>query len=380
MISPQYKHLGIYSDWVTAATASGAKTPMAHPGKETREKILEAMGFSIGEEMPQDIRLERSWEKNGIHGDEYSWWVGYGPRTHAWVLKPVSVTGRLPGIVALHDHGAFKYFGKEKIAEGPEEPEAILKVHRDLYYGGRPYANFLAQEGFIVLVADAFLWSSRRMPLETIPEETRNIAATFKQWEFQPEYPQPEVVEYNAATMLSEDLVEKYCALLGTTFAGVISYEDRVAANFLAGLPEVDPAHIGCIGLSGGGCRSAMLGATSERISANVVVGMMSTFAGLLDHNVFSHSWILFPHNWPRYGDWTDLTAARAPSPLLVQYDLNDDLFSEEGMRAADTRLAGHFRSVGAEQNYRGEFYPGPHKFDLEMQASAFHWLHEHLR
>ena len=84
-------------------------------------------------------------------------------------------------------------------------------------------------------------------------------------------------------------------------------------------------------------------------------------------------------HSWPHHGDWTDLTAARAPSPLLVQYDLEDDLFSEEGMRAADERLAGHFRFVGAAQNYRGEFYPGPHKFDLEMQTIAFRWLHEQL-
>jgi hypothetical protein len=88
---------------------------------------------------------------------------------------------------------------------------------------------------------------------------------------------------------------------------------------------------------------------------------------------------MFFPHDWPRFGDWTDLAAARAPSPLLVQYNIEDELFSEEGMRAADARLAGHFRSVGASQNYRGEFYHGPHKFDLEMQTSAFRWLHERL-
>lgn len=378
-MTTHYEHLGIYSDWVSAALAMRPQPPLAPPGKETQKKILEAMGFSVGDETPRDVRLERQWEKDGVLGEEISWSVGYGPRTRAWLLKPVGAAGRLPGIVALHDHGAFKYFGKEKIAEGPEKPEPILQVHRRRYYADRPYANVLAKEGFIVLVADAFLWSSRRMPLETIPKETRQIAATFQQWGFQPEYPQAEVVGYNAAAMLSEDLIEKYCALLGTTFAGVVSYEDRVMANYLASRPEVDPAHIGCIGLSGGGCRSAMLGATSDRISAAVVIGMMSTFAGLLDHNVVSHTWMFFPHGWPCYGDWTDLTAARAPSPLLVQYNLEDELFSEEGMRAADARLAGHFRSVGAAQNYRGEFYPGPHKFDLDMQTVAFRWLHERL-
>ncbi len=378
-MATSYKHLGLFSDWVAAAPALRPQPPLASPGKDTQKKVLEALGFSMGDEIPHDDRLERQWEKDGVLGEEISWWVGYGPRTRAWLLKPSGAAGRRPGIVALHDHGAFKYFGKEKIAEGPEEPDPILQIHRQQYYGDRPYPNALAKEGFVVLVHDTFLWGSRRMPLETMPEENRKIAAIYRQWGFQSEYPPSEVIEYNAAAMLSEDLVEKYCALLGATFAGVVSYEDRVAANYLASRPEVDPAHIGCIGLSGGGCRSAMLGATSDRISAAVVVGMMSTFAGLLDHNVASHTWMFFPHSWPRYGDWTDLAAARAPSPLLVQYDLQDELFSEEGMRAADARLADHFRSVGAPENYRGEFYPGPHKFDLTMQEIAFQWLRERL-
>jgi len=378
-MSDEYEHLGIYSDLVSAAAAMRPEPPLARPGKATVKRILEVMNFSIGEEMPQEPRLERRWAKDGLQGEEISWWVGYGPRTHAWLLKPAGTTGRLPGIVALHDHGAFKFYGKEKIAAGPEEMPDIIKVHQHEYYGDRPYANALAREGCVVLVADAFLWSSRRIPLETIPEETRQMAATHRQWSFQTMYPQGKEVDYNAAAMLGEDVIEKYCALLGTTFAGVVSYEDRVMANYLASRPEVDPQRIGCIGLSGGGCRSAMLGATSDRIKARVVVGMMSTYAGLLDRNVVSHTWMFFPTGWPRYGDWTDMAAARAPSPLLVQYNLQDELFSEAGMRAADKRLAEHYRSVDAPLNYRGEFYPGKHKFDLEMQAVAFQWLRERL-
>jgi hypothetical protein len=88
---------------------------------------------------------------------------------------------------------------------------------------------------------------------------------------------------------------------------------------------------------------------------------------------------MLFPHDWARYGDWTDLAACRAPSPMLVQYDLQDELFSEEGMREADQRLAALYRQSGKAENYNGEFYPGLHKFDLEMQASAFQWLKKNL-
>jgi hypothetical protein len=100
---------------------------------------------------------------------------------------------------------------------------------------------------------------------------------------------------------------------------------------------------------------------------------MMSTYTDLLDHNVASHTWMFFPAGWARYGDWPDLAACRAPSPLLVQYDLDDDLFTVEGMRAA------HYAGAGHPEQYTGEFYPGPHKFDLPMQTAAFAWLKQHL-
>ena len=128
-----------------------------------------------------------------------------------------------------------------------------------------------------------------------------------------------------------------------------------------------------------GGCRTALLQATSERVAAAAIVGMMSTYEHLLDHNVASHTWMFFPSGWSRYGDWPDLAACRAPSPLLIQYDLDDELFTEAGMRAANRQIAAHYQSVGQPDNYAAQFYPGPHKFDLEMQAAAFAWLKKHL-
>jgi dienelactone hydrolase len=294
------------------------------------------------------------------------------------VLKPAGAREPLPAIVALHDHGGFKYYGKEKIADGPEDPQPVVVSHRERAYGGRAFANALAKEGFVVLIHDTFLWGSRRFPLETMPERERNYAQVIMPYWRDASTPE-EIGLYNAAASLHEHLVEKYCSLLGTTLAGVVSYEDRVAVNYLLSRDDIIPERIGCVGLSGGGCRAALLQATCDRIVAAVVVGMMSTYEGLLDHNVASHTWMFFPATWARYGDWPDLAACRAPSPLMVQYDLDDELFTEEGMRAAHERIAAHYRSVGHPENYVGEFYPGPHKFDLEMQAAAFAWLKARL-
>jgi dienelactone hydrolase len=374
MMDVSYRHLGPFSDWVGAARRQRALYPAAPPGEETRRRVREVLGFSLGAEEPLDVRSEGTWERDGVAGEAISWSVGYGPRTQAWLLKPVGVSARLPGVVALHDHGGFKFFGKEKIADGRDNPSGVVMALRARHYGGRAFANALAREGFVVLVHDTFLWGSRRFPLETMPEEIRRlVAASRTVWATDSAIPE-EIAAYNAAAGHHEHWVEKYCTLLGTTLAGVVSYEDRVAVNYLRSRPDVLPERIGCIGLSGGGNRAALLQATCDGIAAAVIVGLMSTYEQLLDHNM-SHTWMFFPHGWARYGDWPDLAASRAPAPLLVQYDEDDHLFTLEGMRAAHARIAAHYRAVGAPDAYTGAFYPGPHKFDHAMQETAFAWL-----
>ena len=294
------------------------------------------------------------------------------------MLKPAESRGRLPGVVALHDHGHFKFFGKEKIADGPDGCPAPLAAFRHTYYGGRAYANLLARSGFVVLVHDTLMWGSRKFPLEIMPDRERALAeavgATLEQ-----EYAGPEIVRYNGAAYLHEHLVSKYCTVLGTSLAAVIAYEDRVALNVLRKRADVAPARVGCVGLSGGGLRATLMRATSDELAACAVVGMMSTYDGLLSEGVAPHTWMLFPAGWSQAGDWPDLAASAAPSPLLVQYLLDDALFSVEGMRDAHSRLAATYARAGEEKAYTGEFYPRPHRFDIAMQEAAFTWLQGRL-
>ncbi len=374
-----YTHLGSYSDWVLEAQRQSNLYTLAEPGTATRKKLLEILGFTGGGELPQSVEYNQRWEKDGIAGEAISWWVGYGPRTQAWLLRPANNSKPLPGILALHDHGGFKFYGKEKIADGPQAPTTAQISYWESGYGGRAYVNALARCGYMVLVHDTFLWGSRRFQLEDIPLQDRmhgqHLAAARRLEGEQID----EIAAYNAVVGFHENTVEKYCNLLGTTLAGVVSHEDRIALNFLASRSDVLVDRLGCIGLSGGGNRSALLLATSERIKAAVIVGLMSTYPGLLDHNVISHTWMFFPNGWARYGDWPDIAASRAPMPLLVQYDREDDLFTPEGMQAAHERIVSHYQKTGSPQAYSGQFYPGPHKFDVEMQQAAFDWLADNL-
>jgi hypothetical protein len=48
--------------------------------------------------------------------------------------------------------------------------------------------------------------------------------------------------------------------------AGVVSFEDRAALNYLLSRTDVDAGCIGCIGIWGGGNRAALLTATHDNI------------------------------------------------------------------------------------------------------------------
>ena len=374
----RFSHLGPFSDLVDAARAMRPLFPLAPPGRATQRKAREVLSFTYGDEVPLDVGAGHTWIRDGVRGEAVSWSVGYGPRTDAWLFTPEEATWPLPGLVALHDHGHFKFFGKEKIADGPGPVDEAVVPFRDTFYGGRAFVGPLVRRGFVVLVHDTFLWGSRRFPIESMPAAEQVLAGQVARM-IDPDSDETDVSRYNGAAYIHEHLIAKYCAVLGTSFAGIVAYEDRVALNYLLARPEVDGTRTGAIGLSGGGARAALLAGTSERIAATVIAGMMSTYAGLLDHCIAPHTWMFFPPCWSAHGDWPDLAAASAPSPLLVQYLLGDAQFTREGMEAADRRIAAHYATIGAEAAYKGEFFSGPHRFDLDMQEQAFNWLVQHL-
>ena len=367
--------LGPYSDFVAAAREAGGlfrSTPV------TVETAREALRFTVGDERPRDVRIERAWEADGINGEEVSWSVGFGPRTHGWFLKLAARSGALPGVLALYDHGHYKFFGKEKIADGPEGPLAAVQDFRDTYYGGRAFANALARQGFAVLIHDTFLWGSRRFPIEVMPEAdlalADRIGATLGHGGAG-----SDILRYHGAAYLHEHQIAKYCTLLGTSLAAVTAFEDRVALNYLRSRDDVDAERLGCIGFSGGGLRAALLGATADGVAARAIVGMMTTYEECLDRHVTPHTWMLFPTGWSRHGDLPDIAACPAPAPLLVQFALGDSLFTPKGMRDANSRIADYYARAEAPEAYRADFREGPHRFDVPMQEAAFAWLLSHL-
>ncbi|MEV0824028.1 hypothetical protein [Nonomuraea rubra] len=369
----------MFSELAGIAAAQRGLYPVL-PGPELRAAAREAIG--VLDLVAADVRVERTWTDGDLHGEELSWSVGFGPRTRAYLLKPRDADGPLPGVVALHCHAGMKYAGKEKIADGPEEPSPEVRRLRDGIYGGRAFANALARRGFVVLAHDVFVWGSRRFPLETAegpPGAARRgdaPGAPLSDTAGNAQAPVSEADRYDLLAREHEHVVAKHCAALGTSFTGVVAGEDLAAAAYLRSRPDVGA--VGCAGLSGGGLRAALLGAFDPDVRAVVVAAMASSYRDMLGGHVERHTWMLWPPGLPRLGDYPDLIAARAPGPLMVQYAMRDELFPEAGMLRAHAIIGERYRD--APESYAAVFAEVPHSFDVPMQERAFDWLAAHLK
>jgi hypothetical protein len=75
-------------------------------------------------------------------------------------------------VVALHDHGGFYLWGKEKLLEFDGEHPALTKFRQDLY-SGHSIARELVRQGYVVIAIDMFYWGERRMILDDAPASYR---------------------------------------------------------------------------------------------------------------------------------------------------------------------------------------------------------------
>ena len=112
------------------------------------------------------------------------------------------------------------------------------------------WANELARRGFAVLVHDAFAFASRRVRVADVPPWSARISRRSTPTR------RTEIKAYNEFAAEHEHLMAKSLFCAGTTWPGVFTAEDQRALDYLCSRDDVDPARVGCAGLSGGGLRT----------------------------------------------------------------------------------------------------------------------------
>lgn len=373
--------LGAYGDWAAGLVPDPPRLSLRRAEfrdvnawrRQARARYRELLASPPSGGLPQATVKERA-EFEGLAIEHLTWQLPYGPPTEAVLLKPAAARGKLPGVLALHDHGGNKYFGLRKITRTGPQQHPMMQAHQERYYGGAAWANELARRGYAVLVHDTFTFASRRMRAADLPPVIRKDLQ-----EVDPES-EREIASYNRFAADHEHLIAKSLFCAGTTWPGVFVAEDQRALDYLCSRPDVDAARVGCCGLSGGGLRTVYLTGADERIKCACPVGMMTTWRDYLLNKCYTHTWMIYIPGLARDLDYPEIAGLTVPNPMMVLFDRQDQLFTEPEMERSDRILREVYKKAGAADKYSGKFYPGPHKFDREMQKDAFDWMDRWLK
>lgn len=275
-------------------------------------------------------------------------------RIPVYLLVP-SGAGPFPAIVVLHDHGAHFSIGKEKVIRPFGVSEEVARDAREWSegsYGGRFIGDELARRGYVVFAIDALLWGERG---------------------------RKEGVEYAAQQELAANLLQ-----LGMSWSGVITWDDLRSAEFVASLPEVDPARIGAVGLSMGSHRAWTLAALSDHIAAGAAICWMGTTEALMtpgnNQTSGQSAFSMLVPGLRNDLDYPDVASLACPKPMLFFNGESDTLFPVKGVQDAYGRMRRVWVARGAGDNLVTKIWPVPHVFNVPMQEEAFAWLDAQLR
>src|SRR5918995_1682764 len=114
--------------------------------RQARGKLLELLHYEPPACDPRAEMVERV-DRGDYVQEKVQFNTTPDIRVPAFVLIPKKGAKPAPGIVALHDHGGFYFWGKEKLLELDGEHPVLTDFKRQ-YYSGRSIASDLARAGY----------------------------------------------------------------------------------------------------------------------------------------------------------------------------------------------------------------------------------------
>ena len=340
--------------------------------KMARDKVFECMMTPPKAAASWDMQVLEEEQRDGYKAQKIAFNINAYSRITAYLLIPDGGAGRFPAVVALHDHGAHLFRGKEKMIRpffiASEEQDADGKISEkkkaanqevlddadawvNQLYEGQYVGDYLAKHGYVVLSIDAPMWGERG---------------------------RKEGVDRN-----KYDLIAGNMMMLGRDLSAFMTYDDIASTDFLASLPMVDANRIGCAGCSMGAYRSWMLSALSDRIKVGASVCWMITTDAQLTRRYGRKENGGFANCIPglrQYLDYPHIASLACPKPMLFINGSKDHLFPVPGVEDAFRQMHEVWRSQKADERLDTEIWDIPHSCGIKAQAKILEFLDQYLK
>lgn len=141
--------------------------------------------------------------------------------------------------------------------------------------------------------------------------------------------------------------------------------------DYLQTRPEVDPARIGMMGISGGGTMTTFCAAYDRRIRAADIIGYVNPFEVFAINRANFCGMQILPDLY-RYLDTDGVAGLIAPRPLLLEMGLYDECFHIQDLMAGYEGVRRIYEAAGCPELLEADVFPGPHAFGGNKAAGFF--------
>ncbi len=222
----------------------------------------------------------------------------------AHLYVPSNLDGPAPGIIGSCGHAA----------DGKNAP---------LY---QAFCQRLARNGFVVLIYDPFNQGERDQYYALHSRESVRSST-------------------HAHNMMGKQL-----ELVGEWFGAWRAWDGIRALDYLLTRPEVDPAHIGLTGNSGGGTMTSWIWPVEARFTMAAPSCFVTTFAANLENELPADSEQYPPGVIGAGLDMADFFIARAPAPVILLGQAYC-FFDRRGLKQAYSEIRRFYDIIGAPTN-----------------------------
>ncbi|MYD60051.1 MAG: hypothetical protein F4W91_03325 [Gemmatimonadetes bacterium] len=222
----------------------------------------------------------------------------------AHLYVPSNLDGPAPGIIGSCGHAA----------DGKNAP---------LY---QAFCQRLARNGFVVLIYDPFNQGERDQYYALHSRESVRSST-------------------HAHNMMGKQL-----ELVGEWFGAWRAWDGIRALDYLLTRPEVDPAHIGLTGNSGGGTMTSWIWPVEARFTMAAPSCFVTTFAANLENELPADSEQYPPGVIGAGLDMADFFIARAPAPVILLGQAYC-FFDRRGLKQAYSEIRRFYDIIGAPAN-----------------------------